>query len=178
METIINKYVQTKDLVKEYQNAWWKNYFKKGIIVMSIILLVSIILFIQCYIKYNLINVGFIALIAICVLYFILLYLKKEKAIKMELKRYNALFNNQDKEIKIKLQKSIEIEIDKNKREIFYDKVKNYIETKNLIILLVEGNMTISLKKDAFTKGSYEECKELLNNEIKGVKKCIKHGKN
>ena len=44
------------------------------------------------------------------------------------------------------------------------------IDSENFITLNIKGNMTISLKKDGFTKGNITECVKYLNEVIKTIK--------
>ena len=67
----------------------------------------------------------------------------------------------------IELHEEIKCSLDnENKRNISYDKVKGFIETDNLIVLLFDGNLLLPLKKDSFTVGNYEECKKFLLKKI------------
>jgi hypothetical protein len=41
---MVNKYTNTKEIVKEYQKAWWSNRYKKEIIIMYIVLAIGLLL--------------------------------------------------------------------------------------------------------------------------------------
>lgn len=176
---MINRYNYTKDIIREYQNAWWKNEFKIGNISMIATFIIAILLLIQ-RIQKGTVNIYAIFLVVMPILYFIMLPIKKNKAVKTEINRYNETYKNIDNIIEIKLNKKndkIELKTAGGKTQVTYDKIKKYIETKNLIILLLKGDMTISLKKDAFVDGSEEECKNLLKEKIK-FKNRFKRSKN
>ena len=161
-----NEYVYTKEIIEEYEKAWWNNYFKQFKIYALVLLILGVIILI--YGIFNHINSGFgIALIVLSFTLIILLYLKRKQAINLEIKRYNVLHGNKKKTLVIELDETIKCSLDnENKRNISYDKVKKIVETDNLIVLLLDGNMVIALKKDSFTVGNYEECKKFLLKKI------------
>ena len=90
---------------------------------------------------------------------------------------YEKLYKNQNNKIEIKMDKNIIIKSNGNETEVEYDKVKKIIETKNLIVIILKGDMTISLKKDSFVDSTPEECKKFLE-EKKKLKRNIKRKKN
>lgn len=180
---MVNKYINTKEIVKEYQKAWWNNRYKKEIIVMIIVLLIGIIMLATQITQKNIRITSLMAFIALPILYFVMYFYKKQKAFKLETKRFEKTYKDvKNREIKIRFDDVVKVTTNKNETQVSYDKIKKYIETKNLIVLLVEGDMTIALKKDSFVNGTKEECKKVLDEKLKnakkGSKKCIKRGKN
>ena len=171
-----NKYKYTKEIIKEYQNAWWNSEFRVGNISMVVTTFIAIGLLVQA-IHNKSIGVYTVLLLLMPVLYFIMFPIRKKKAIKVEMDKYSRMYENTDNTIKIALDDKIQIKTAGGKTEVTYDRIKKYIETKNLIILLLKGDMTISLKKDSFTKGTEEECKKLLKEKIK-FKNRFKRSKN
>lgn len=180
---MVNKYTNTKEIVKEYQKAWWSNRYKKEIIVMCVVLLIGIYMLTTQIAQRNVKFMSLLAFIALPTMYFAMYFYKKQKAFKTETKRFQEMYKDvKNREIKIRFDDVIKVTTNKNTVEVSYDKVKKYIYTKNLIVLLVEGDMTIALKRDSFVNGTEEECKKVLDEKLKnskkGRKKCIKHGKN
>ena len=161
-----NEYKYTKEIIEEYEKAWWNNYLKQFKIYAFVLLILGIIILI--YGIFNHINITFgIALIVFSFTLIILLYLKRKQAINLEIKRYNVLHGSKEKTMVVELDDTIKCSLDnESKSDISYDKVKGIIESDNLIILLLDGNMIIALKKDSFTVGSYEECKKFLLTKL------------
>ena len=161
-----NEYVYTKEIIEEYEKAWQNNYLKQFKIYTLVSLILGIIILI--YGIFNHISISFgISLIVFSFTLIIVLYLKRKQAINLEIKRYNVLHGNKKKTLVIELDETIKSSLDnENKCNISYDKVKGIIETDNLIVLLLDGNMLIPLKKDSFTVGNYEECKKFLLKKI------------
>ena len=180
---MVNKYTNTKEIVKEYQKAWWSNRYRKEIIVMLVVLLIGIFMLVTQIAQKNIRIMSLLAFIVLPILYFGMYFYKKQKAFKIEAKRFKETYKDvKNREIKIRFDDVIKVTTNKNTSEVSYDKIKKYIETKNLIVLLLEGDMTIALKKDSFVNGTEEECKKILDKKLKNSKKrskkCIKRGKN
>ena len=180
---MVNKYTNTKEIVKEYQKAWWNNRYKKEIIVMLVVLLIGIFMLITQITQKNVKIMNLIAFTILPIMYFAMYFYKKKKAFKLEQERFKKIYKDvKNREIKIRFDDVIKVTTNKSTTEVSYDKVKKYIDTKNLIVLLLEGDMTIALKKDSFVNGTEEDCKKILDDKLKyskkGSKKCIKHGKN
>lgn len=173
---MVNKYNYTEDIIKEYQNAWWRNEFKIGNVSMVATFIIAITMLV---LKFNNGSISILSslLIALPILYFISYPIKKNKAIKMETEKYQKSYNRKNNKIEIKLENNnIIINSNGNKTEVEYVKVKKIIETKNLIVILLKGDMTISLKKDSFIDGTSDECKRFLKEKMK-LKKSIKRSK-
>lgn len=180
---MVNKYTNTKEIVKEYQKAWWNNRYKKEIIVMCGVLIIGIIMLVTQVMQKNVRIMSLVAFIVLPIMYFGMYFYKKKRAFKIEQERFDKVYKNvKNREIKIRFDDIIKVTTNKKTTEVAYEKVKRYIDTKNLIILLVEGDMTIALKKDSFINGTEEEFKNMLDSKLrnskKGSKKCIKRGKN
>lgn len=180
---MVNKYINTKGIVKEYQTAWWSNRYRKEIIVMIIVLLIGMFMIATQMMQKDVKVMGLVAFTILPIMYFAMYFYKKKKAFKLEEERFNKAYKDvKNREIKIRFDDVIKVTTNKNTTEVAYEKVKKYIDTKNLIVLLLEGDMTIALKKDSFINGTEEECKKILDSKLenskKGSKKCIKHGKN
>ena len=180
---MVNKYTNTKEIVKEYQKAWWNNRYKKEIIVMIIVLLIGIFMLVTQIAQKNIKIMSLLAFIVLPTLYFGMYFYKKQRAFRLEAKRFKETYKDaESREIKIRFDDVIKVTTNKNTIDISYGKIKKYVETKNLIVLLIEGDMTITLKKDSFVNGTEEECKKILDEKLeksrKGSKKCIKRGKN
>ena len=179
---MVNKYTNTKEIVQEYQKAWWSNRYKKEIIIMIIALVIGIIMLVTQLIQDNLRIMSLLAFIVLPIMYFPMYFYKKKIAFKLEQERFDKIYkDSKNAEIKVRFDDVIKVTTNKNTIEVPYEKIKKYIETKNLIVLLLEGDMTIALKKDSFVNGTEEEFKNMLDSKLKnskkGSKKCIKHGK-
>ena len=176
---MVNQYINTKEIVKEYQKAWWSNRYKKEIIIMHIVLLIGLFMLITQIVKKDIKIMSLVAFIALPAMYFAMYFYKKKRAFKIEEERFEKAYKDvKNREIKIRFDNVIKVTTNKNTSEVSYNRIKKYIETKNLIVLLLDGDMTIALQKDSFINGTEEECKKILDEKLKNSKKGIKRGKN
>jgi len=53
-------------------------------------------------------------------------------------------------------------------QHIRYQSIRKIKEKGNAVMIYVDGNFAFRLYKDAFIKGSWEECKQLLERKMKG----------
>jgi ABC-type multidrug transport system fused ATPase/permease subunit len=165
---MVNKYINTKEIVKEYQKAWWSDKYKKEIIIMCIVLLMGLFMLTTQIIKKDIKTMSLIAFIVLPIMYFGMYFYKKKRAFKLEEERFDQLYKDvKNREINIRFDNLIKVTTTKNTTEVSYDKIKKYVDTKNLIVLLLKENTTIALKKDSFVNGTEEEFKKLLNEKLK-----------
>ena len=124
---MVNKYTNTKEIVKEYQKAWWSNRYKKEIIVMLIVLLIGIFMLVTQIAQKNVKIMSLVAFIVLPVMYFGMYLYKKQKAFKLEAKRFEKTYEDvKNKEIRIRFDDIIKVTTNKNSSEISYDKIKKY----------------------------------------------------
>jgi len=180
---MVNKYTNSREIVKEYQKAWWTNRYKKEIITMCIVLLMGLFMLIKQIIEKNIRIMSLLAFIVLPTMYFAMYFFRKKRAFKIEEERFDKAYKDvKNREIKIRFDDVIKVTTNKSTTEVSYEKIKKYVDTKNLIVLLLEGDSTVALKKDSFVNGTEEEFKKILDEKLKsckkGSKKCIKRGKN
>lgn len=169
---MVNKYTNTKEIVKEYQKAWWDYRYKKEIIIMFIVLIIGIIMLVAQLLENRFKLMSVLSFIILPIMYFGMYLYKKKRAFKMEKERFNEIYKDvKNKEVTIRFDNVIKVTTNKNTTEVSYDKIKKYVDTKNLIVLLLKEDTTIALKKDSFVNGTEKECKKILDEKIKSSKK-------
>lgn len=52
---------------------------------------------------------------------------------------------------------------------IFYDNIKTIYKTRNFYSLNSEGKVLVSIKKDSFTKGTYEDFQKFIFNKTSNI---------
>lgn len=162
--TFINEYILDENSIKETMGSWWDRRFKKLKVFSIILFLISIIAFILSQdLRWLLVTFLSVYMIVLCVI-------KKKTAIKTEISKMKVLYKDEKIQIKIILDKKIKLLAPKNEKEIDFSDIEYMIDSENFITLNIKGNMTISLKKDGFTKGNITECVKYLNEVIKTIK--------
>ena len=125
-----------------------------------LIVALIVVFFITAKIKWLLISL-------ICLLPIILLSVKKRIAIKTELERMDVVYKRTPLFIKVIFDNNIRLSTSQGERSIELNAIESYVETKNLIVLMVKGSMTIAFSKKGFTEGTYEEFLQKLKQLIK-----------
>ena len=162
-----NKCVYTKEVVKGYHYVSFMYYFKNFVVVMLIVFIIALINFITKLTAHN-IGVYTVALVFVPIVFLLAMIEKEKKGIKVESERMSIMYGKTEVETIVELYDNIKmITESKNEREISYDHIITYKETKNLIVIILKGRMLIPLSKDGFIDGDVESCKKLLNSKIK-----------
>lgn len=161
MQHFVNEYEYTPDILQESIGSWWDYKFKDGyrsmlavfilIAVLSIVMKRPVFLFAE------------LAPFFVVVLF----RFKKKKSIQIEQERIDILFRDLDLFCRVEVGEDIYFSSLKGNRRIQFSDVENYIETRNLIVLLIKGSMTVALDKKGFREGTKEDFMSLLANTVK-----------
>lgn len=161
MTKFINEYEYTPEIISETLGAWWQRKFRPGYICMIIIFMLILLL--------SLLKkpITFSPYIVLPLFVMVIFKIRERREIKAEQKRVRALFKNQAPVFKVILAKDICARSPQGETHVGFEKLKNLIVTPNLIILLMEGNMTVALSKKGFQEGTPESCITYLKDYIK-----------
>ena len=91
----------------------------------------------------------------------------QKKAVKIEKERMEVTHKGIVPTLQITVAEDIHMVSPQMERHLDFTSVEKILETKNLIVLLLKGNMTITLCKTGFTEGTWENCLTYLKNMIK-----------
>lgn len=156
MQHFVNEYEYTPDILKESTRAWWDCKYKDGYRSM---LMVSIVIVVLSIVMKR----PVILLAEVAPLFVVMLFrLKKKKSIQLEQERVDILFRGLSLTCRVEIGEDISVTSSKGKNRIQFSDVENYIETRNLIVLLVKGSMTVALDKKGFKEGTKEDFMSLL----------------
>lgn len=161
MQHFINEYEYTPEILKESVGAWWDCKFKSGyrsmLVVFILIAVLSIVMKQPVLLLLELAPLFVIALLG----------LKKKKAIQIEQERVDILFRSSPLYYRVEVGEDISATSPRGNSRIQFSDVESYIETKNLIVLLVKGSMTLAFDKKGFKEGTKEDFMSLLADTIK-----------
>lgn len=156
MQHFVNEYEYTPDILKESTGACWDRMFKDGYRSMLMVSIVIVVL--SIVMKRPVILLAEVAPLFVVVLF----RLKKKKSIQLEQERVDILFRGLSLTCRVEIGEDISVTSSKGKNRIQFSDVENYIETRNLIVLLVKGSMTVALDKKGFKEGTKEDFMSLL----------------
>ena len=160
MKLFVNEYKHTTDIISESMAVWWGRRFRKGYISMGIcILLILGLSFLTMKLPYLLLEL-------LPILMIVLFKVKEKQAVKQEAERMEVIYNDIIPSIRVEISEDIHVSSDKNDNRISFSDVENVVESKNLIILLVKGSMTVPLDKKGFISGNADECMKYLKERI------------
>lgn len=167
MESYINEYEYTYDIISESLTAWWhKKYnIKRGYLLSGILCL--LILFVCLYEKWWL----FLALELLPLLLILFFHNKVKVAVKLEQERMKVIFPDSAPVLRVEIGEDICMVTPKAETRVQFSDVEDIIETKNLIVLMVKGMMTVTLDKQGFKQGNADECMQYMKEY------CIKYRK-
>lgn len=161
MQHFVNEYEYTTDVLEESVGAWWDCKFKNGYRSM---LVVSVLIVVLSFIMKR----PAFLLTELAPLFVIVLFkYKKRKSIQIEKDKIDVLFQNLPLSYHVEIGENIIVTFSKGSNCIQFSDVEKYIETQNLIILIVKGSMTLALYKKGFKEGTEEEFKSLLASKIR-----------
>ena len=163
METLFeNSYVRNKELAKEIYRYYY--FQRKGLIVCYVLLLLSffgnILIFEKTY------NWGVCIFVPLFFLFQLYCYFRQVNTmVKRDIEVHGK---------EISVETIVTNEYIQNTastgavNKLEYDKIRNSVQTKNLILLRSKANLIYIFRKDTFTKGNKEDFISFLNG--KGVK--------
>jgi hypothetical protein len=153
--------------MKEYHYAVMLDYYRKLIIPFLIVYLLIIINFVMRFMKHD-IEALTIFNVAAPVFLVGVLIAKLEKVIRLNQRRMQVMYGKSDCECMIEFKDLILMTTEnKDQREISYQHILKYIETKNLIILILDGRIFIPLDKNGFIEGNAESLRKFIDGKIK-----------
>lgn len=162
-----NRCIHTEKVIKEYHYAVMLDYYRKLIIPFLIVYLLIIINFVLRFMKHD-IEALTIFNVAAPVFLVGVLIAKLQKVIRLNQRRMQVMHGKSDCECIIEFKDLILMTTEnKNQREISYQHILKYIETKNLIILILDGRMFIPLDKNGFIEGDAESFRKFIDGKIK-----------
>lgn len=157
----INEFEYNEATTNEVINAWWDARYRRSVFMQAVCLAASLGLMIWTK---SLIYLGIIALDFGA---FGLLVSKKKKAIKVEQERMEVAYKTLSFKVIVSINENIRIATSFGVTTVEPERVESFTLTKNYIVLMMKGSMTIAINRQGFTKGTEEEFMDYLKNTLK-----------
>ena len=93
--------------------------------------------------------------------------LKKKIAISNEKERMNVLYGDEFPKIVLSVSEDIRMKTENGEKKISFSSIEDVVETKNLIVCLLKGSMTLSFSKQGFVKGNEKEFLNYIKEKMK-----------
>ena len=160
MDRFVNEYRYTEDVIEEGVGSWWKWKFKKltyGVLALMVLLAVLFLLSR---------NVSYLEFEIVGIIFLVMFQIKKYAGVKNEKKRMHVLHPEEPPLFHVEIVgEEIMIRSKDACRSVSIDTVEGIAETKSLIVLFIQGLMTVTMRKDGFLEGTAEECLSYLKEK-------------
>ena len=165
MSSFVNEYKYTPDMAGEAIRAYMRNKADRDYKMMLLLIPLAIVCtFLTRKITILLIVVGLELVLVIG-----LMKLAAYRTIKAEKERMQVLYPEGPPVIRFEIGKSIIFNNGKQESNVAFSDIVKILETKNLIVIILKGEMNIALGKTNFLEGSPEECLSYLETST-GIK--------
>lgn len=91
---------------------------------------------------------------------------RKNRAIRMQQERVRVVYKDAIPVYRIEIGEDIHATSPESERNISFSDVRKLIETENLMIMMIRGNLTVTLDKRGFTQGDADTCRQYLKEKI------------
>ena len=158
-----NELKYTKEVVEEYQRAYWSRALRMPQAISWALLGLGIFWLVWNLVVDDVISVAGLTAVVGGIFLLILIRWKVKKAIQMELDRLEVLCSDQVPVSTVELGDEIVITSSKGgQRKVHYRDIVALRQTEHLLVLLFRGNMTLPLAKDGFSGGDWQDCERLI----------------
>lgn len=162
MSYFVNEYQYTADIIAESNIAWRRRKHIIGYICIPVMVLFILL----CSIVAGHFIPKILAL-EVVPLFLSVQYIRAEKiSVKTERERIEVLFGSTAPVLRVEIGEDVRMISSRNDSHVSFSDVENMVETKNLIVLMIKGSITVSLHKNGFRQGNVNECKRYLKEMI------------
>jgi hypothetical protein len=169
----MNEYSYSKDISREAHLAFWSHrkgsgFFKFFMALVIILVIISIA--INKWSNSNDNRIYF--LVGALLLELMIVSFRIYKNIRLSYKSMQAIYHGKDPILNYEISDQIILHnLLTGANSIYeYCQILKVIKSKNLIVLIIRGNLLLALNKNSFSQGSWEECKTFIEQKCKACK--------
>lgn len=156
----VSEFQYTEECILEYLKRWWRENLIVSYILTA---LVFLYFFLMLIIRRNLVYL-FLELLPILLL--LLIRVKVSRAIKIEKERYQVNYRNTVPLMHIEIGQDILYRIEDKEKHLSLSDIKKVLETPDMIVICLRGNLILPVKKTGFIQGDVEHCVKYLRSQI------------
>ena len=156
----VSEFQYTEECISEYLKRWWRENLIVSYILTA---LVFLYFFLMLIIRRNLVYL-FLELLPILLL--LLIRVKVSRAIKIEKERYQVNYRNTVPLMHIEIGQDILYRIEDKEKCLSLSDIKKVLETPDMIVICLRGNLILPVKKTGFIQGDAEHCIKYLRSQI------------
>lgn len=156
----VSEFQYTEECIPEYLKRWWReNLIVSHILTALVFLYFSLMLIIRR-------NLVYLFLELLPVLLLLLIRFKVSRAIKVEKERYQVNYRNTVPLMHIEIGQDILYRIEDKEKHLSLSDIKKVLETPDMIVICLRGNLILPVKKTGFIQGDAEHCIKYLRSQI------------
>ena len=172
MNYFVNEYRNSDEIIAECVTAQVHRrsivlYIAIGCYALWTLYMIAMDIYFGAFSIYNVLSSYEFMTIILTALLIWLCIRRKNRAIRMQQERIKVFFKDEIPFYHIEIGEDIHITTLGSERNISFSDVMKLIETKNLMILLVRGNLEATLDKRGFVQGDADECRQYLKEKIR-----------
>lgn len=172
MNYFVNEYRNTNEIISECVTAQVHRrsivlYVAIGCYALWALYMIAMDIYFGAFSIYTLLSSYELMVIILTALLIWLCIRRKNRAVRTQQERIRVFFKDEIPVYRIEIGEDIHMTTLGSERSISFSDVRKMIETKNLMILLVRGNLAVTLDKRGFVLGDADECRQYLKEKIR-----------
>ncbi|MDO4621830.1 MAG: YcxB family protein [Eubacteriales bacterium] len=171
MKKFVNKYLYTPEIARTAILIWWWNKYRAMLLIC-----IGMLAGFGCTALLRR-DAAWLIPGSLGIFGILMFLVRALQAVRQEQNKVQKAFHVSAPMMRVELGEEIRTVVSNSRSQVSPAQLVGYRETKELLILLLRGNMTLPLKKDAFEKGTAEECKTWAESVIADNKKAEKTGR-
>lgn len=171
MDYFVNEYRNTDEIIAECVAAQVRRrsvvlYIAIGCYILWTLYMIAMDIYFGAFSIYTVFSYYKLMTIMLTVLLIWLCIRRKNRAVRIQQERIRVFYKDTIPVYRIEIGEDIHMTTLGSEKNISFSDVMKLIETKNLMILMVRGNLSVTLDKNGFKQGDAERCKEYLKEKI------------
>lgn len=171
MDYFVNEYRNTDEIIAECVTAQVRRrsvvlYIAIGCYILWTLYMIAMDIYFGAFSIYTVLSYYKLMTIILTVLLIWLCIRRKNRAVRMQQERIRVFYKDTIPVYRIEIGEDIHMTTLGSEKNISFSDVMKLIETKNLMILMVRGNLSVTLVKNGFIQGDAEGCKAYLKEKI------------
>lgn len=172
MNYFVNEYRNTDETIAECVTAQVRRrsvvlYIAIGYNILWALYMIAMDIYFGAFSIYTVLSSYELTTITVTALLIWLCIRREKRAVRMQQERSRVFFKDAIPVYRIEIGEDIHMTTLGSERNLSFSDVRKLIETKNLMILLVRGNLAVSLDKRGFVQGDTDECRQYLKEKIR-----------
>lgn len=171
MNYFVNEYQNTDEIIAEGITAQVRRrsvvlYIAIGCYTLWTLYMIAMDIYFGAFSIYTVLSSYELMTIILTALLIWICIRREKRAVRIQQERIRVFFKDAIPVYRIEIGEDIHMTTSGSERNLSFSDVMKLIETKNLMILLVRGNLAVTLDKRGFVQGDADACRQYLKEKI------------